>query len=680
MKSIVFTESAINDRIKNFFSTLKDKDSYKYLEKIDSLTGSNFLIEILDLLDYDKKTKGDFNLWEFFTKETSQAIKITKRAVREIHAQRFPGTTEEKLKELNIILDNSAFDVTPTNIIRHRYLNKLVSVDCRIHGESTIQNHIIQGFFECPDGHFTKTESQDEFNTMPVVCDAPNCKHRKLELNKEKSEIQSFRIFYVKDLEYSDHSDSLMVYVTGDFIDSVKMGETVRFTGYASLIQDKKGKLFTIFHALNVSKPDEVNLEITEDDKKIFQKIVQNSEHYEKLVRSIASNIYGAEILKESFLLSYGGSPKWSPQQRNWINVLAVGDPAVAKSKIAQWASDYLENVKFVSSKAGSAKGLFAGQKEQVDGQKVLEVGPMVSLSKRGLLCIDEFSRMPEVFDIFYSPMETGSFNSATVGGHEDLQCETPIYATGNPHKSNIWDDDKSVVDNIQVIEPAMLSRFDLIIICKDNTTSQDRQKIARCILNELVSNSLENSVYSPETLNKFFRYAKTFNPVLTTEVTDQIVSTFDDVMKKKQSTMKNDETNMRLVGTLARITLAISRLHLHSETTIEDFQRAHNLIKTMLAQRGLQASNANTYIERVGQMILKILESSISGLTDPEIYDKLFAMFPEKTDSLRNDMGEGGPLRRENKRWRIIMENVEKSYMVEIETKTPRRLRWRHD
>ena len=57
-----------------------------------------------------------------------------------------------------------------------------------------------------------------------------------------------------------------------------------------------------------------------------------------------------------------------------------------------------------------------------------------------------------------------------------------------------------------------------------------------------------------------------------------------------------------------------------------------------------------------------------------------LFEKFPEKRDSLLNDVGQGGPLRRENKRWRIIMEHVEKSYMVEIESRTPRRLRWKHE
>ena len=107
--------------------------------------------------------------------------------------------------------------------------------------------------------------------------------------------------------------------------------------------------------------------------------------------------------------------------------------------------------------------------------------------------------------------------------------------------------------------------------------------------------------------------------------------------------------------------------------------EKAHDLIKVMMAQRGLQASNANTYIERVGQMVIQILEKSKSSLTDPEIYNALFTKFSDKQDSLLNDIGDGGPLRTSNKRWRAIMEHVEKSFMVEVESKTPRKLRYKH-
>ena len=125
-----------------------------------------------------------------------------------------------------------------------------------------------------------------------------------------------------------------------------------------------------------------------------------------------------------------------------------------------------------------------------------------------------------------------------------------------------------------------MLSRFDLIIICKDEMTSKDRKSMALSILgkNKNQSNA-EKDILSAETLTKFCKYAKTINPILTDEIREAISDTFVDVMIKKQSSMKNEETNNRFVSKMARITYAISRLHLHQEVTLEDFQRAHRPI-----------------------------------------------------------------------------------------------------
>jgi len=673
---VTYTESAKVDEIKKFFNQFKDKSgNYKYVDKIDSMTGPNVLIDLHDLFDYELESKTEFKIWTCFTEKPAEAIRLCKRAVTEVYSIRH-GFEKAMVLDPEILLDKSDLEITVGDAIRNKNLNKLVSLNCRINGETELRQRIVKGVWVCNDGHPTEGISE------PIMCSEKTCKQRELKLNQENSKYESYRVLYVKDLEFDyHHQDALVVHVTGEMTKSVKMGETVKFTGYVTIEEFNK-KLINVFHAFNASKPDEINLEVTLDDIEYFEKLVKIPDHYERLIDSIAPNIYGSRLLKEGFLLAYTGSSQWDSQQRNWINILAVGDPATAKSKIAQWGTENLENVNFISSKAGSAKGLFAGQKEQADGEKVLEIGPMVSLSNRGLLCIDEFPRMRETHDIFYSPMETGTFHSATVGGHTELEAKTPIYATGNPSKSNFWDDGISVIENLQMFEPSMLSRFDLIIICKDENTSEDNKNIAFSILgqsNSLNDDSEPKKIHSTEMLTKFLRYAKTFNPVLTKDVIDTISETFVDIMNKKKSSNKHEETNGRFVGTLARITLAIARLHLHRETTMEDFQKAHDLIKIMMAQRGLQASNANTYIERVGQMIIKILEESKSSLTDPEIYNALFERFSDKHDSLSNDIGEGGPLRTQNKRWRAIMDHIEKSFMIEVESKKPRKLRYKH-
>jgi len=131
----------------------------------------------------------------------------------------------------------------------------------------------------------------------------------------------------------------------------------------------------------------------------------------------------------------------------------------------------------------------------------------------------------------------------------------------------------------------------------------------------------------------------------------------------------------------MARITLAIARCHLHNETTEEDVSLAHSIITEMLQQRGLKTSNVNTYVDRIAQRIRTVLAESMTDLTDFEIHAKLFDRFPDKVDTLRNDIGSEGPSRSKNKRWRAIMDNVERSVMVEVtQKKNPRKLRWLHE
>jgi|GEM_PF-2170343 len=675
-EKMVFTESAKVDNIKKFFMEFKDESgNYKYIDKIDGLEVSNLIIRLLDLFDYERKSEIDFPIWEFFTNQTSEAIRLCKRAVKEVHATRH-GFDHSQSLDLNILIDKSELEISVSQAIKDKFVNKLVSLQARVTGESEVKTRIIKGIWLCGDGH--KTEQLEK----PFVCDNPSCKHRNLELDKINSDFEYYRNVYLKDFTNVDHnSDALICEAQGELIDAVKVGEAVNITGYIT-IENYKNKFFNILHLLNIKKVNEVNYQITDSEKETFETWTKQPGYWDKLVTSIAPSIHNSKFMKTCYLLAYTGGTRWAKNQRYWINVLAVGDSGTAKSKIAEWGQLVLPDVYWVSSNSGSPKGLFAGQREQVDGEKILEVGPMITASGRGLLCIDEFVRSKELFSIFYSPMETGVFNSATVGGHADLPCETPVYATGNPKNSNRWDEDKSILENLDVVERALLSRFDLIAIAKEEANKQERESIANSILESDDQIKNKPDLIDEVSLVKLLLYAKTFKPKLTPKAKEVIVETFQDVYSNKESEIgeKYAEINYRFVGSMARVILAISKLHFHNETTEEDITLGHSLIKEMFAQRGLITNLANTYVDRVAQLIQTILKESQESMTDSDIYTTLFSRFPEKADTLRNDIGKDGSSRSENRRWRAIMDSVENSVMVEIQQKHPRKLCWIHD
>lgn len=292
-----YTESTKVDEIKKFFNEFKDKSgNYKYVERIDFRTGPYLLIELHDLFDYEFESKTEFKIWTYYTEHPEEALRLSKRAVVEVYSIRH-GFEKAMALDAFILIDKSDLEITVSEAIRNKELNKLISLDCRINGETELRQRIVKGVWICNDGH--KTESISE----PVTCSSKKCRQRKLELYKDESKFESYRVLYVKDLEYSyHHQDSLIVHVTGEMTRSLKMGETVKFTGYVTIEESNK-KLISIFHAFNASKTNEINLEITPDDIENFEKLAKIPGHYEQLINSIAPNVYGSKLLKESFLL-----------------------------------------------------------------------------------------------------------------------------------------------------------------------------------------------------------------------------------------------------------------------------------------------------------------------------------------------------------------------------------------
>jgi len=666
------TQNAIEDNIVEF---LKVK---KYEEQIDALSGSSFLLHYNDVFDFQIENP-DKKLCDYLNERPGEFIDAVEIAVKRIYQERH-GVERSVSLDLDIHVDSSPLEINVNKAIKNKFVGKLVSLQASVNGASDIKNRLVLGVWICPEGHETRGIEE------PSKCGNENCKHKDLEMDSSLSKIESYRTLYLKEIDFTGHhTDALVAEAVGELSDLANIGDMVKTIGiiYSKPISKKfrrtSKELLNIFRLVNISKINKIDYQSTPEEKKLYNEFPKQPGFYSKIINSMAPSISKNELVKEGYLLAYIGAPRWDGLSRNWINVLSVGDPGTAKSKIAQWANKTLPNVEIVSAKASSAKGLFAGQKEQIDGNKVLELGPMCYLSGRGLLNIDEFVRMPEEYDMFYTPMEFGYFPSATVGGHANIATETPIYATGNPRRSNYWDEEKSILENLEVLDPALLSRFDLTIITKDEQSETRDREIVRVSLN-MEEKRDRQEVYNEADLVKYLSYAKTFNPTLPNNIREIIGDMFIDIRKQARSKLlRNQDITPRVIGSLTRLTLAIARLHLHLEATEEDVSLAKKLMERVYNQRGLEMSNANTYIDRIGQKIHDVLESSLVGLTDQEIYDDLFVKFASESVSLRNDIG-GLPNRANNKRWRHIMENVEKSFLIEVESQHPKKTRYKRE
>jgi len=500
-------------------------------------------------------------------------------------------------------------ETTPLRILGSKHIGKLVMLEGIVVRASPARPMVMEAAFKCKwCGAMSHITQSGPFLAAPLACGAPECRRKSSFdfIQEESTFIDS------QDVRIQERPEDLppgqlprwldIKLLERDLVDAARPGDHIAVVGVTRAVAarlPKVGQLrsFTLHldtNYLDVESKEPDKILITTEEEKQIRKLAKDPEIHDKVIRSLAPSVYGYEHIKEAIMyLLFGGAAKHFPDItiRGDLNVLIVGDPGTAKSQLLQYVSKIAPRGLYTSGRGTTAAGLTAAVLRDKTGGMTLEAGALV-LADKGVAAIDEMDKMrAEDRVAIHEVMEQHTVSIAKGGIVATLNARTSILAAANPTLGR-YDPYRTVGENIS-LPVTILSRFDLIFILRDVPEATKDAYMTEHILN--LHRTGVTPVEPPieaDLFRKYVSFAKNVKPILTQEALDGLKEFYLLMRAASETEGTPVAITARQLESLVRVAEARARVALRDNVTLEDAERAIDIMKISLEQVGIDISS----------------------------------------------------------------------------------------
>lgn len=470
----------------------------------------------------------------------------------------------------------SDFTKIPIQELRADRLEKLIIIEASVTGLSDIHPKVVNSKFECSNcgAILTILQTENKFKE-PTRC---SCGWKGAFRIISKEMVDSCRIILEDDKSIHVNNKKLNSFLSGKILDKDNVNnfspsKKVEVVGILKEIPIIKfNSVSTSFEvALEIYGLNSLNAEIKVEN--LSEKEITNikvvcdridKEGISFLTHSFAPEIYGHEYPKSALIINQA-QPKNNPLKeiRDKSNILFLGDPGIAKSKMANFITKINPGAKSGSCTGSSTVGLTASLDKDEYGWIVK---PGLAVQSQDTCILSELNLIPDEekpkLQQALNDMKV-EINKATI--HQKLNVTCGFVFDANPISGRFSD---SIPLSKQInLFPPIKDRIDLIFCLRDRPDSQTDENVAKSMLNR--EEKIERAEYSIDFLSKFFAYVRSLpEPMIELSLHGKLINVY--VEKRKAGNL-----SARFFEAILRLSKGIARLRASSNVEEKDLIKA---------------------------------------------------------------------------------------------------------